>query len=352
MLVADARSLGAAVPNNTTPVVKNPPPPLASSATPIFTVPNGGDAYSPTWSRDGRELGLLALQALQADGTTLTLFDVAKRTTKPLIRDAVSPPAIARDTTLLAVLRKSTSGRLQALIRYVNGQVFNPPIQLPFHTAPANFPPLAFITNTANVIVAGGDGGKTDLYLLDQTEVVQLTTTGDILGFGVSADGSRVRWVRASPNTKYILLQIYELAIDTRSLKKLPYPDRIPAINPNPRSAPTSLGSVVFSPDLNRFAFVTHGGPQAAPNGSALWISDVTGTEVHFVGTGTSTNTLPPAIAVPASALQITGQTFPYYAPAFSPDSQSLAAVRNENGKRYLWVGSAATGQGKGTPLP
>ena len=347
LLLADAQTLGALV----SPMLARAPAsstaapltPLVSAAMPIAPVPNVGAAYALVWSRDGRILTYLN------DGQQLTFYDLAKRQTRTLDANAVSPAAWSRDSSLFAVVHKNVAGNLQALIRYRNGQTFLPAIDLPFHSTPSQYHPLSFLTNTTNVIVAGGDGGKNDLYLLDQGDVVRLTSTGDVLGFAVSEDGTRVRWVRASPNTRYILLQIYEMTIDTRTIRKFSYPDRLAAVNPNPRSAPDSVMSVVFTPDLNRFAFITRGGPQAGANGSALWISDIAGQDVHFVGKGAPAS---PSDAAPPSVTQSTGLTFPAFVPAFSPDSKSLAAVRAENGKRFLLLASAATGQGKGTPLP
>ena len=347
LLLADAQASGAVVPP--TPAPASAPAaltPLVSAATPLAAVPNIGAAYSPVWSRDG---GLLTYLA---DGQKLTFYDLAKRQTRTMDSNAVSPAAWSRDLGLFGVIHKNEAGNLQAHVRYRNGQTFLPAIDLPFHSVPSLYCPLHFLTNSTNMIVAGGDGGKNDLYLIDQGDVVRLTSTGDVLGFAVSADGTRVRWIRASPNTRYILLQIYEMTIDTRTIRKFSYPDRLAAVNPNPRSAPDSVVSVVFTPDMNRFAFITRGGPQAGANGSALWISDLAGQDVHFVGKGAAVGTANASDPAPASATQRTGLTFPAFVPAFSPDSKSLAAVRAENGKRFLLVASAATGQGKGTPLP
>jgi WD40 repeat protein len=347
LLLADAQTLGALVP---APPARAPGSaamtPLVSASLPIAPLPNVGAAYAPGWARDGRVLAYLA------DGRQLAFYDLAKRQARTLDANAVSPAAWSRDSSLFAVVHKNEAGNLQALIRYRNGQTFLPAIDLPFHSVPSLYRPITFLTNTTNVIVAGGDGGKNDLYLLDQGDVVRLTSTGDVLGFAVSEDGTRLRWVRASPNTRYILLQIYEMTIDTRTIRKFSYPDRLPAVNPNPRSAPDAVMSVVFTPDMSRFAFVTRGGPQAGTNGSALWISDIAGQDVHFVGKGVSSGLPNASDTAPASATQLTGLTFPAFTPVFSPDSKSLAAVRAENGKRFLLVASAAAGQGKETPLP
>ena len=128
--------------------------------------------------------------------------------------------------------------------------------------------------------------------------------------------------VRASPNTRYILLQIYEMDIDTRALRKLSFPDRLPAVNPDPRHAPDSLSTVVFAPDMNSFVFVVRGGPSTAEYGSALWSSNITGTDVHLLGSGILLQGASGAAAaqnlpVPTSSLAATGLTFLSYHPRF-----------------------------------
>lgn len=327
---------------------------LSPSLPVIFTQSGSGTASAPVWSRDGRTLAYIA------DGPKLTMLEMKDKRSKILDANVVSPVAWSRDSALFAVVHQNEKGGLQALIRYRNGQTFLPPINLPFRSVPSIFPAVRFLTNTTNVIVAGGDGGKNDLHLLDEGEVVRLTTTGDVLGYAVSSDGTRLRWVRASPNTHHILLQIYEMNIDTRSLRKLPFPDRLPAVNPDPRNSPNSLAGVVFAPDMNSFVFIARGGPQTVGNGSGLWISDITGKEVHFVGSGVSIpgmsgsatgSTGAATTPTLTSFTAATGLTFPALPPTFSPDGRTLTALRAENGKRSLFVANAATGQGKDIPL-
>ena len=347
LLLADATVAGA--PASATPATKakvqSPTAMLTSSAVPVAPLPNTNAAFAPVWSPDNRTLAYLA------DGQTLTFYDTIKQQRKSLNDNTLAPVVWSRDSSLFASVHKTEAGGLQALIRYRNGGSFLPAIDLPFHSIPSTYNPLGWIANTTNVIVAGGDNGKYDLYLIDQGELVRLTSTGDVLGFAVSPDGTTVRWIRRSPNTRYILLSPYEMTIDTRTIRKLPFPDVVKAVNPTPRLYPDAVTSVVFTPDMSQFAFVTTGGPQAGTNGSALWISDITGQNVRFLGKGTGANSIQ-TTPVPVSATQQTGFTFPATTPAFSPDGKYLAAIRNENGKRALVVADAATGQSKTTALP
>ena len=345
LLLADAQAAGALA-SVTTPRTKpSPTSLLTSAANPVAALPNVNAALAPAWSPDSRTLAYLA------DAQTLSFYDTLKQQRKSLNDNTLAPIAWSRDSALFASIHKTESGNLQALIRYRSGGGFLPAINLPFHSVPSTYLPLGWIANTTNVIVAGGDNGKYDLYLLDQGEVVRLTSTGDVLGFVVSADGATVRWVRRSPNTRYILLSPYEMNIDTRTIRKLPFPDVVKAVNPTPHAYPDTVSSVVFTPDMSQFAFVTTGGLQAGTSGSALWISDITGQNVRFVGKGMGANN-GQTTSAPVSASQQTGLTFPAYVPAFSPNGKYLATVRNEAGKRALVVTDAATGQSKTTALP
>ncbi len=344
LVVADAQSAGASAPALPATKVSSTPS-LTSAAMPIVALPGVNAAFAPSWTPDSKTIAYLA------DGQTLTFYDTIKQQRKSLNDNTLAPVAWSRDSSLFASVHKTETGSLQALIRYRNGGSFLPAISLPFHSVPSAYNPLGWLTNTTNAIVAGGDNGKFDLYLLDQGEVVRLTSTGDVLGFAVSLDGATVRWIRRSPNTRYILLSVYEMTIDTRTIRKLPFPDVVKAVNPNPHLYPDAVTSIIFTPDMAQFAFVTTGGPQAGKNGSALWISDIAGQNVRFIGKGMGANSVQ-TLPVSASATQQTDFTFPAYIPAFSPDGKMLASLRNENGKRTLVVTDVATAQSKATPLP
>ncbi len=122
-------------------------------------LPNTSAAFAPVWSPDSRTISYLA------DGQTLTFYDTVKQQRKSLNDNTLAPVAWSRDSSLFASVHKTETGGLQALIRYRNGGSFLPAIDLPFHSVPATYNPLGWIANTTNVIVAGGDNGKYDLYL-------------------------------------------------------------------------------------------------------------------------------------------------------------------------------------------
>ncbi len=84
-----------------------------------------------------------------------------------------------------------------------------------------------------------------------------ITTTGDVVGFALDKDGNRVVFARRSNNAQYILLSLYEYDLQLRSVKKLPFPNRVPNVNPVPRQGPKEVVMVKFSVDLQHMLVFT-----------------------------------------------------------------------------------------------
>lgn len=294
---------------------------------------------------------------------TLNLLDLKSHRNMVIDDKAASPVAWAPDSRFLAYIREETKGSLELQIIHDTGDIALS-VKLPFsQLAAGSQQTISWVPGTDNVILAGGDGTRTDLYLIDQGQVTPLTTTGDVMGFAVSRDGEKVRWAMRSRNTHYVLLSLYDLAISKRSLTKLDFPDVVPAINPHPRRSVDSVLAVSFSPDLEQLAFVTRGGPGMANNGVALYVTDSHANRVSLVGKGfaapdamkpaqTLDQNQPPAIPVAVSRQRSTVQpgddlklTFPVTLPIFSSDSRALCALRKDGDRNYLVVYTLDTGR-------
>jgi WD40 repeat protein len=311
------------------------PTPAAAPPSPI---PNIANAAFPVWSPDDKTIALLL------NGKILTLLDVATQKQTTVDQNAVGAVGWAPDSKTFAYVAQDETGALLLHPAYRDGGSQLPPIPLPCKTLATTCRPVAWVPHTDNMIVAGGDPGKIDLYLIDQGQVTQLTKTGDILSFVVAADGSRVLWARRSPNTHYILLSLHELKLDARTERKLPFPNTVPEVNPQPRRSVDAITSLVFAPDMIHFTFVTQGGPNVGADESQLWLSDITGKSAVPIGRGHARKT-PQAADAPPPPADATGITLPAFLPTFSPDSAQLAFLDWTDNKRSLQIATVAAPQ-------
>lgn len=268
----------------------------AVAPTPTPLLPNNASGSLFAFSPDGKTLayrngsGSLVLMNL-ADGKTITLESHLE-----------APVSWAPDSKTLAAVCRNEAGQLILHIDYREGGYRIKPITLPFHNLADTCRPVQWVPETDNVLLAGGDGTKRDLWLVDAGIPTQLTQTGDALGFQVSPDGNRVVWIRRSPNTHYILFSLYELIINARSLRKLDFPSRLPQVNPNPHDAVDAVTQVVFSTDLSHIAFTSF--QHKSPTTVTVWLTDIKGSMIQKITT----------LASPSTAL-----------PSFSPDGHLLA---------------------------
>lgn len=274
-------------------------------------------SYSP----DGK-----ALAYRNAQGN-LVLMDIANGASTTMESNLVAPVSWSPDSKLLAAVCKDSLGRLILHMDYREGGYRIKPVVLPFHQLATSCQPVQWVPETDNVVIAGGDERRTDIWLVDVGIPSRLTQTGDVLAFAISPDGSRVIWLRRSPNTHYILFSLYELRIDARTLQKLDFPNRLPQVNPNPHDAVDSVTMATFSPDLTRIAFSTEKGKRPAVN--ALWVTDIKGSTVQRVA----------ALAPDAP-------------PAFSPDSKLLASVGLQKGAHILVLFDLVANQSRILALP
>jgi WD40 repeat protein len=293
------------------------------SAPPIQIADTAGAAY-PTWSPDGKTLAYLT------NSGRIVFLDMMTQARREVGDNSIAPAVWSPDSKKAALFHRTEEGTLSVTLHYRDGgdaRVI--PLPFPAQSLPPDSAP-AWIAATDNLVLLIADGKQRDLYVIEQGVPARLTTTGDVLGFALSADGRRVRYARRSANARYILFSVYELTIQTRAVKKLPFPMTLAEVNPNPRQAPEAVLQVSLSPDLQYLAFVTQGGPEAGAQGTTLYVCDITGKNARPIGRGrplASTSAAPPGA---------TGWTFPALPPTFSPDSKQLAALRREGGRTTL----------------
>lgn len=272
----------------------------AVAPTPTPLLPNNATGSLFTFSPDGKTL------AYRNGSGDLVLMDIPTGKTIPMESRLEAPVSWAPDSKTLAAVCRNDSGQLILHIDYREGGYRIKPIVLPFHNLASTCLPIQWVPETDNVLLAGGDGTRRDLWLVDAGIPTQLTQTGDVLGFVVSPDGNRVLWIRRSPNTHYILFSLYELIINARSLRKLDFPNRLPQVNPNPHNAVDSVTQAVLSTDLTHIAFTTV--QHKSPDTVTVWLTDIKGSTVQKVTTLTSPPTTLPSFSPEGHLLAVLGR--------------------------------------------
>jgi len=119
-------------------------------------------------------------------------------------------------------------------------------------------------SNGGDVTFTAGDNVSIEDTINAGTGDILITTTGDVIGLGISGDGKKLLWARRSQNMKYILMTVYAYDLKSRSAVRLPFPDRISVLNPNPSTAPEKIEMVSFSPDGTKVAIIADNVQSAA----------------------------------------------------------------------------------------
>ncbi|MCC6730638.1 MAG: PD40 domain-containing protein [Chthonomonadales bacterium] len=209
----------------------------------------GEDGVFPLWSPDGR---YLLFQTRQDGRERLRLHDVGAGSTRTIGPDLQPPYAWREDGRRFAGVHRLEDGTLEVVWYNLPeaGVTLRAPV--PFK-GPAELR-MVWLPGTDDLAVVGDTDGRRDIYLVEAGQAHQLTTSGDVVGLALSRDGKRLVWARKSRNPRYILLSLYAFDLASRSVTKLPFPDRVRAVNPDPRHAPESVEYVAFSPDGARLA--------------------------------------------------------------------------------------------------
>lgn len=118
-------------------------------------------------------------------------------------------------------------------------------------------PNLVWIPRTSGLAFVAEVDGRWDVYLMEAGETKRITSTGDVVGVTLGPSGKRLVWARRSKNPKYILLTLYAFDLQSRSVERLPFPERVPGINPDPRTGPDEVDWVSFSPTLEHMLVFT-----------------------------------------------------------------------------------------------
>lgn len=175
-------------------------------------------------------------------------------------------------------------------------------------------------------VLAGGD-----IVLLERGTLFPVTTTGDVVGMGLGADGRRLYWARRGKNMRFILMTLFEYDLHLRSVRRLPFPDRLAPMNPTSAEGPSDL-EVVFGPGCNRMVLLGKFGA-----GTRIVRVDRTGNDARELGRI--------AAGVAQAAFSHDGLTVGLFTDTPSPAQVRLLTFRGTEAARKVlrtWTGPHA----------
>jgi hypothetical protein len=216
-------------------------------------VAGGEGGTGPLWSPTGEHILFSVID--RANGSSRAVLYDRRTNRSRTIADGLEPPfAWREDGKRFAGIRRIEGVGLQiVLVNLVGGQADARmiPVQQVIGRQ------MLWIPATDNVTFIGRNATDQNLYLYQNGEIKQITTSNDVIGIGLWQDRRRVVWARHSRNTRYILASLYLADVTTHSAPvRLSFPAVIPEINPRPAQGPVSVDQVVFSPRSNRLTMV------------------------------------------------------------------------------------------------
>jgi Tol biopolymer transport system component len=206
------------------------------------------------WSPDGN---WIVYPATEGDRSVSWIYEVRTGTSRPLSRNFGPPYAWREDSRRLAGVAQDERTGLSVVFFSVSerGETLRVPVPV------SEVRSLCWLPDTDDVAFMGLADGRRDVYAIESGQMRRLSTSGDVIALQLTAGTNELVWARPSKNTRYILLSLYALNLTSRSVRRLPFPDRIAAINPAPAQSPDAVADVAIAPTGDRIAVVVSDTP-------------------------------------------------------------------------------------------
>jgi len=220
---------------------------VRADGTGLHALPGTEDGFGPRWSPDGESL------AFEQEGG-LVLYNVAQQRTIQRIEHGLAPVAWSPDGQRLGVSRNSGEGIEVSWYRMPELRGSRP-IPLPIQRVSAAQTPR-WLESRDGVAFMAANGDAYNVYTVEGEDVYRITGTGDVLGFGLAADGEHLVWARGNAQVKDSGLTLWSYDLRRRSVRKLPFHAAVSTpVERRSGDAPV-VSEVQFSPGAERLALV------------------------------------------------------------------------------------------------
>lgn len=283
-------------------------------------LPNTENAAYAIWSPDGRYILYEVPNWVNRTRSRVFLYDLQTASARPLRGYLRAPYTFSHDGRQVVAWDE----RKECLV-WVDVPSGERLLEVPCPVTPQE-PRLYWLPDRQGVVfTAQEEDGRIDVYTVEAGKVYRLSTTGDVVGVGVSPDGKQVLWARQAGLDASAVVTTFAYDLDARTVQKLPLQVDVRDLirRKPPKGFQTSV-RVTFSPDAqSALVVITQQGEKRYwARGVALPLTGGLPRELFILSSTDREGELPLSIA-------------------WSPDSERVAvlAIRGtekDNGKTAL----------------
>lgn len=212
-------------------------------------LPGSKDREPLAWSPDGTRLLLKGAN----DPGDLFLFNWGTGASRKVL-DRHTGPALWTDDPNRIILGQHMPDSAKDSLLWLDLATGQPTVRVDLTGLDFQDPPEAcYLKSFDGIAFLGMDA---NVYAAYRGELHRITSTGDVVGLTANSAGDSLTWARKSRNVNYILTSLYRYDLNRRTVARLPFPERVSAINPSPRSNLKELVLARFSPNGEEMALL------------------------------------------------------------------------------------------------